>query len=111
MTMTMEHDFEGTGTTIQRVRDALAQGVDGGALVRVQGVVGHRGQRRGDEKDGAPVRVQGVAGHRGRRRGKRAGRPHQRTVQGQHTGQAQLRQASARPAVHVLRHRTAPPAR
>jgi hypothetical protein len=33
--------------------------------VRVQGVVSHRGHRRGDEQDGALVRVQGVTGHRG----------------------------------------------
>jgi hypothetical protein len=69
------------------VRDAPTQGVDGGALVRVQGVVGHCGRRRGDQQNGALVRVQGVAGHRGRRRGERAGRPHQRAVRGPHTGQ------------------------
>jgi hypothetical protein len=33
------------------------------------------------------VRVRGVTGHRGRQRGGRAGRPHQRSVRGPHTGQ------------------------
>ena len=35
MIMKWEYDFEGTWTTIPRVRDATGQGGDGGALVRV----------------------------------------------------------------------------
>ena len=35
MIMKREYDFEGTWTTIPRVRDATAQGGDGGVLVRV----------------------------------------------------------------------------
>jgi hypothetical protein len=30
-----KNDFEGTGMTIPRARDATGQGVDGGAFVRV----------------------------------------------------------------------------
>ena len=43
------------------MRDALAQGHEGGALVRVRGVGCYRGPRRRDDQGGAPVRVQGVA--------------------------------------------------
>jgi hypothetical protein len=43
------------------VRDALAQGDEGGVLVRVRGVGCYRGPRRRDDQGGAPVRVQGVA--------------------------------------------------
>jgi hypothetical protein len=55
--------------------------------VRVQGVGGHRGRRRGDKQDGMLVRVRGVTGHSVLRQGGRAGLPHQRAVRGQHTGQ------------------------
>ncbi len=41
------------------------------------------------EQDGTLVRVLGVTGHRGRRRGGRAGRPHQRAVRGPHMGQVE----------------------
>jgi hypothetical protein len=59
------NDFEGTRTTIHRVRTAPAQDVDGDTLVRVQVVVVNRGLRRGDEQDGSLVRVQDEACHRG----------------------------------------------
>jgi hypothetical protein len=41
------------------------------------------------EQDGVLVCVKGMAGHRGWRRCGRAGRPHQRTVRGLHTGQVE----------------------
>jgi hypothetical protein len=53
------NNFEGTRTAIQQVRASPAQDVDGGALVRVQGVVTHCGLRLGDKQDGSLVRVQG----------------------------------------------------
>jgi hypothetical protein len=37
------NDFDGTRMTIQRVRAAQGQDVDGNVLVRVKGVVYHRG--------------------------------------------------------------------
>jgi len=50
MIMKREYDFDGTWTTIPRVRDAPEQGGDGDAIV--QGVDGdaicHRGRKRGE---------------------------------------------------------------
>ena len=72
-----ENDFEGTRTTIPRVRDSTGQGVVGGDLVRVHAGRGQDtciSEQYGGHTRGQSCGIAGLGGVRGRRQGERAGR-------------------------------------
>jgi hypothetical protein len=70
-----ENDFEGTRTTIPRVRDSTGQVDDGGALVRVHAGRGQDtciSEQYGGHTRGQSCGIAGLGGVRGRRQGERA---------------------------------------
>ena len=74
---TAENDFEGTRTTIPRVRDATGQGGDGGALVCVHAGRGQDtciSEQSGGHTRGQSCGIADLGGVRERRQGERAGR-------------------------------------